>query len=199
MANSGKNTNRSQFFITFNECPHLNDVHSVFGRVVGGSEVLDAMENVPCGVGINKNRPQKDIKITDVTIYNNPFDEEFIPDEERLATKAEKKNEDTSQIGQWYSDPAKALSSSTHDASRLSDVKFDLVDNGQMVGKYLPEPSAPNQKSIKLDASSSPKTLSSSSSSSSPPSSMAVNASEKPVASLIRGVVKKPFSNFSNW
>ena len=45
MANAGRNTNGSQFFITHLATPHLNDVHTVFGRVVKGQEVVDLIEN----------------------------------------------------------------------------------------------------------------------------------------------------------
>ena len=44
MANAGPNTNGSQFFITHSPQLHLNGNHTVFGKVVNGQDVVDAVQ-----------------------------------------------------------------------------------------------------------------------------------------------------------
>ena len=61
MANAGKNTNGSQFFMTFVKTPHLDGKHTVFGRVSSGMEILQAMENA----GSQSGQPKKAMVITD--------------------------------------------------------------------------------------------------------------------------------------
>ncbi|XP_951815.1 cyclophilin, putative [Theileria annulata] len=60
MANSGPNTNGSQFFVTFGPAPHLDGKHVVFGKVVEGLEFLDELENVETGPS---DRPVNDVVI----------------------------------------------------------------------------------------------------------------------------------------
>lgn len=60
MANAGRNTNGSQFFITTVVTSWLNNAHVVFGEVIDGFDVVDYIENVKTSSG---DRPIKEIKI----------------------------------------------------------------------------------------------------------------------------------------
>ncbi len=66
MANSGPNTNGSQFFIvTTGAAPWLDGKHTVFGEVTGGLGVVDVIERLPTD---RSDKPKEDAKITALTI-----------------------------------------------------------------------------------------------------------------------------------
>jgi peptidyl-prolyl cis-trans isomerase A (cyclophilin A) len=66
MANSGPNTNGSQFFITVSEQSRLNDHYSAFGEVVEGYDVVEKVSKVPVEKG--PARPLKPVVMKKVTI-----------------------------------------------------------------------------------------------------------------------------------
>ncbi|KAK6459630.1 cyclophilin-like domain-containing protein [Scheffersomyces xylosifermentans] len=82
MANSGKNTNGSQFFLTTVVTNWLDGKHVVFGEVTDGFDVVDYIENVKTSYG---DRPKKTIKIAEA----GELEVEAVFDEETEETQAE--------------------------------------------------------------------------------------------------------------
>ncbi|GMH61694.1 hypothetical protein TrVE_jg13096 [Triparma verrucosa] len=75
MANKGPNTNSSQFFITYERAPHLNNVYTIFGQVISGWDTLDAIERQPTG---EKDRPVNRIVLERWEVHANPLADEGI-------------------------------------------------------------------------------------------------------------------------
>lgn len=65
MANAGRDTNDSQFFITLAPTPELNGRHAVFGEVIDGLEVVQAIGKLPTG---RDEAPLEAVEIERVTV-----------------------------------------------------------------------------------------------------------------------------------
>ncbi|WAR03421.1 PPIL2-like protein [Mya arenaria] len=134
MANSGPDTNKSQFFITFRSARHLDGKHTVFGRVVGGLETLDAMEKIEAD---KKDRPQKEIRIEATAVFVNPYEEV----DEELANEREDE----------LSRQAAAEAEKRKPKSRKEEPKIEHKVFSAGVGKYI-NPSTLKRKMAETEA-----------------------------------------------
>lgn len=115
MANSGKNTNKSQFFISLKSCEHLDNKHSVFGRVVGGLKIVEILNGWETD---DKDRPAKEVKILRTEVFKNPF-------REAIAEAAKPKVEKVvDPVATWFS-------------NRKDPMEEHRNRNSTEVGKYL--------------------------------------------------------------
>jgi peptidyl-prolyl cis-trans isomerase-like 2 len=127
MANKGKNTNSSQFFITYRPVKHLDQKHTIFGKVVGGLDVLEKMEDVPTD---GSDRPLHKIVIKDIVVYLDPFEEFQKAKNDRERKEEEKKNIELK--GGTEDDKT------TWTGKRIRlDGTVDQASGGASVGKYL--------------------------------------------------------------
>jgi len=126
MANKGKNTNSSQFFITYRAAKHLDRKHTIFGKVVGGLDVLDKMEVAPVGDG---DVPIRAIAMKEVVVFVDPFDEYL----KKRASEEEKgrNEEERRKAGQNEEDLT------TWTGKRLRDAGRGSGGSAGEVGKYL--------------------------------------------------------------
>lgn len=95
MANKGAGTNTSQFYVTFKATPNLDNKHTVFGKLVGGDDVLDALEKLPRKDGTE--RPAKPVQITEVIIHQDPFEAYKTRLARKLARRAEAQDDSKKQ------------------------------------------------------------------------------------------------------
>jgi peptidyl-prolyl cis-trans isomerase A (cyclophilin A) len=121
MANSGPSTNGSQFFITHKATPWLNNKHTVFGHVVKGQDVVnaieqnDVMEKVKI---IRVGRTAKKWKATKV--FNETYNRLKAEEEERI-----RKQKETEERRKKYIEEIKDLSKEKFNARMFEEIKKD--------------------------------------------------------------------------
>ena len=132
MANKGKNTNSSQFFITYRPASHLDGKHTIFGRVVDetGDDSMDVLKKLENVLVDSNDRPKEDIEIIEASVLIDPFEEFWKQKNTAERTEKERLDEVNQDRTTWTGKRIR------------NNGTMDAGDAGGQVGKYLKTPIA---------------------------------------------------------
>jgi len=147
MANAGPHTNKQQFYICFDKCPHLDRKHSVFGQIVRGLDILDQMEHV----GSDKaDKPNTRVIIEKTEIIVNPVETAKIKERERI-NKLQHKRQKAANNDSAVKKPKLSNTSAGTDSSigKYLQNRFPMSKKGESPTLTPSPKSAPIKKSTK--------------------------------------------------